>query len=133
MSSCPSFVENMMYSTGGTTEQIDQDERDRFNVMVSELDEKAEKYDMQRNRKQRIESMYHKKNRLGIHSGVWCTVDTDGVFEYGGHKYRIDPSAEQYHLTNTEFGDLYDMDRILVVDGDLFYDMNYDAVSAKEV
>lgn len=71
-------------------------------------------------------------NRLGIRRGEWCRVDTEGVFEYNGSKYRIDPGTEQYQPIETAVGDLYDMDRVLVTDDspNRFYDMNYDDVKA---
>jgi len=132
MSSCPSFVENMLYSTGGTTSAADKEECAGFRVMVDELDAKAEKYETQKAIKQRRESLFHKYYRLGIH-GTWCRVDTDGVFEYNGHKYEIDKEAIQYQPIETDIGQLYDMDRILVTGTGDFYDMKYDQVKAREI
>ena len=129
-SSCPSFVENILYAAGGTTEQIDQEERAGFDVMISELDERAEKYETPKVKRSYPESGFHKRNRLGIHGGQWCRVDTDGVFSYNGAMYRIDSGAAQYQPVETEFGQLYDMDRILAVGSppDRFYDMDYNEV-----
>lgn len=135
VSNCPAFVENMLYATGGTTNAIDQEECAGFKVMIDELDAKADKYDRQKVRRERAESQYHKRSRLKIQSGEWCRVDTDGVFEYGGDRYRIDPFEVQYQPIETEFGDLYDMDRILVT-GDhpyRFYDMAYNEVKVKKI
>ncbi len=135
VSNCPAFVENMLYATGGTTNAIDQEECAGFRVMVDELDASAEKYEKQKVRREPAESRYHKHNRLNIHGGEWCFVDTDGVFEYRGDRYRIDPYAVQYQPIATEFGDLYDMDRILVT-GDppyKFYDMAYNEVTVKKI
>ncbi len=130
ISNCPAFVENMVYATGGTTDAIDREECAGFKVMVDELDAKADKYEKQKVRKAPTESMYHKRNRIGIHGGEWCRVDTDGVFEHNGIRYRIDPDEVQYQPVETEFGDLYDMDRILATDDtpNKFYDMLYNEV-----
>lgn len=131
-SSCPSLIENMIYSSGGTNAQIDMEEREMFRAMTELLDERAEKYKTNRTQKACGENRFEKRRRIGITGGEWCRVDTDGVFEYNGAKYRIDPGAEQYQPIETAVGDLYDMDRVLVTDDspNRFYDMNYDEVKA---
>ena len=134
-SNCPSFVENMLYASGGTTDPIDREECANFMVMTDRLDARAEKYEAQKPQRKRQESKFHKRNRIGICGGQWCRVDTDGRFEYGGSVYEIDPSESQYHPTDTEFGLLYDMDRILAtgsVDVE-FFDMNYDRVKVRKL
>lgn len=130
-SSCPSYIENMIYASCGMTDKIEQDEQAGFQIMLDELDEKSERFENRRTKKEYVESRFHKYRRLGIRNGTWCSVDTDGVFEYCGRKYRIDPSAEQYQPKQTEQGDLYDMDRVLAVDGEQFYDMAFNEVSVK--
>ena len=134
VSNCPSFVENMLYASGSATAQIDRDEHDAFRVMTDELDWKAERYEMQKPKRERIESRFHKHNRLGIHGGEWCRVDTDGVFEYNGFKFMIDPFAVQFQPVETAFGELYDMDKILVVgEPPAFYDMDYNEVKVRQL
>lgn len=134
-SNCPTFIENMIYATGGTTDAIDRDECVGFQVMLDELDERTERHVAPNIKKEHAESRFHKRNRLGIRGGEWCNVDTDGVFEYRGRKYRIDPDEEQYQPKATEFGDQYDMDRILVVDvsANRFYDMAFNEVRVNEI
>ena len=132
-SSCPSFIENMLYSTGAATSQADKEERISFKVMTDELDTRAEKYEAQKVTRKRQESLFQKHNRLGIHGGEWCRVDTDGVFEHNGRKYEIDEGETQYQPIETDIGLLYDMDRILVTDTGEFYDMKYDLVKVKEL
>lgn len=132
-SSCPSFVENVLYASGGTTDPIDQEERAGFLVMTDRLDAKAEKYEAQKPQRKRQESLFHKHNRLGIHGGEWCRVDTDGLFEYNGCRYEIDKGETQYQPVETEFGMLYDMDRILANENEEFYDMNYDIVKVRKL
>ena len=130
-SNCPSFVENMFYSANSASEQVDKEERDTFRVMTGLLDERAEKYETNRSRKEPVESRFKKRRRMGITDGEWVTVDTDGEFEYGGCRYRIDPGASQYQPIETPIGLLYDMDRILVTSNG-FFDMNYDPVEVKK-
>lgn len=135
VSSCPTFIENMLYASGSTTSQIDREECAGFKVMTDELDARAEIYEARKVQHERRESRFHKHNRLGIHGGEWCRVDTDGVFEHNGKRYEIDPQETQYQPVETEFGKLYDMDRILVCSStnNEFYDMNYDKVKVREL
>lgn len=134
-SSCPSFIDNMLYASGGATEAIDREECESFLSALQELDEQAKKYASPRENRVKRESLYHKHNRLGIRGGEWCRVDTDGVFECRGRRYRIPPDQYQYQPVNTEYGELYDMDRILVVDDPhhRFYDMEYNEVKVCEL
>ena len=133
VSSCPSFVENMLYANGAATDSCAEEERAAFEVITSRLDAQAEKYEAQKPQRKRQESNFQKYLKLGIRNGQWCRVDTDGVFEYEGRRYEIDRNASQYQPIETEIGLLYDMDRILVTHTDQleFYDMNYDRVEAK--
>ena len=134
-SSCPSFIDNMLYASGGATDAIDRDECESFLATMSELDAQAKKYAAPRETRVKKESLYHKHNRLGIRGGVWCRVDTDGIFECRGRRYRIPADQYQYQPVDTEYGKLYDMDRILAVDGSpqRFYDMKYDEVKVCEL
>lgn len=132
-SSCPSMVENILYATGGATDAVDREERAGFEVLVRELDEQANMYEQQKVKRTYPESRYHKFRRMGISGGQWCRVDTDGVFECGGGMYRIDSGEAQYQPVQTEAGELYDMDRILVTDDGKFYDMEYNEVIVHRV
>ena len=106
-SSCPGYISDIAYASGSTlAEQREQQPKP-----------KAPK------RERRLQKVM----RLGIRNGEWCRVDTDGVFLYRGDLYRISDQAVQYAPKNTEYGELYDMDRILISDGK-FYDMNLDEV-----
>ena len=127
-SSCPTFIENMMFASGAANDQIDKEECASFKVLTDKLDARAEKYEAQKPVRKKHESLFHKRNRLGIHDGDWCMVDTDGVFEHHGMRYMIDESEQQYQPIETSEGLLYDMDRILVTGDGIFYDMNYDPV-----
>ena len=134
VSSCPSVIENMLYSNGGGTELLEQNENEQFSVMLDKLDSKAERYETQRKRKQKFkyESGQHKRARLGIHGGEWCRVDTEGKFWFGNEQYVINDQEAQYAPVHTEYGDYYAMDRILASGGN-FYDMNYDEVQVQKV
>ena len=129
-SNCPSFVDNLLYASGGSTDSRDKEERAAFDVLTESLDAKAETYEVQRTQRKRKESKFQKYLNLGIRGGEWLRVDTDGVFQYNGISYRIDEDMTQYQPVETELGLLYDMDRILATNPNSpeFYDMNYDRV-----
>lgn len=135
MSSCPTFVENMLYASGSAKGTHDQEERAVFQIMTERLDSQAEKYEASKPRKKHQESKFQKRIRLGINGGEWCRVDTDNRFEYNGRKYEIDAGMTQYQPVETEYGMLYDMDRILATNPEKleFYDMNYDIVKVREL
>ena len=126
-SSRPSSIDNMLYASGGTTDKIAAEEEASFRVMLDELDERAARYAQKRKPAKRHESLFRKKERLGIHGGTWHRVDTEGKFWVGNEHYIIDDQALQYQPIETAYGDYYCMDRILKC-GDKFYDMNYDEV-----
>lgn len=130
ISSCPSFVENMVYASGMSSDLYNQEECDSFKVMTERLDTRAEAYESQKSKRTRQESNFQKYLRLHIHNGEWCRVDTDGVFEYNGRRYQIDQNETQYQPVDTAFGLLYDMDRILATNPENpeFYDMKYNKV-----
>jgi len=127
VSSCPSVIEDMMYSTRGTTSNTEEEEIAGFRTMLERLDAQAEKYESYKTARKKTESLFQKKCRLGIRGGEWCTVDTDNKFWCGNNHYRIDEKETQYQPVETEIGEYYAMDRILV-SGGKFYDMNYDEV-----
>ena len=131
VSSCPSFVENVMYASGCASEVLQQEEKSSFNVCTDRLDANAEKYEAQKPKRERQRSKFQKYLSLGIQSGEWCRVDTEGVFEYKGRLYEIDKGETQYQALDTDVGELYDMDRILATDHLGFYDMNYDLVKVR--
>lgn len=129
-SNCPSYVDNMLYSSSVMTGNAKKEEQAEFIDMLERLDSRAKPYiQTKEKRDPKVESKFHKRQRLGIHGGEWCVVDTEGKFLFGGDVYEIDEDATQYQPIQTKYGDLYDMDRILAYDG-RFYDMNFDEVHA---
>ena len=131
-SSCPRSVENMLYATGASTDSTAKEEAAAFDILLDSLDDRAKRFVRKAERKPKKESLFHKKNRLGINGGQWVTVDTDGKFRVGDNFYMIDENEIQYQPIETEYGDLYDMDRILV-SGGKFYDMNFDEVRVYQI
>ena len=133
VSSCPDHFENMIYSTGeGTSKGYDNDEYERFSLLLEKLDAKAQKYEVPKKRRPKIESKQHKRRRIGITDGEWLTVNTDNMFRYGDDVYVIEDQEAQYAPISTEYGDYYAMDRILA-SGGKFYDMNYDEVKVQKI
>ena len=127
VSSCPSTVENALYSTGCLSGIPAKEEQMMFDEMLDKLDEWAAPYEMKKPAVKRKPSMFAKKRKLGIHDGEWCRVDTEGKFWVGNNHYVIDDQELQYQPVETEYGDYYAMDRILAANGK-FYDMNYNEV-----
>lgn len=100
--------------------------------MLDSLDASALPYEVKQQPKVKRKSLFHKKNKLGIHGGEWYRVDTDGRFCVDGQLYAIDDQEIQYQPVSTEYGDYYAMDKILYSGGQ-FYDMNYDKVKVIRV
>ena len=132
LSSCPKLLDNLMYSTSGGTDAIEQDEISQFNDMLDRLDAKAKRYEVPKKTRKKIESGQHKRRRLGIRGGEWLVVDTDGKFWFDHNQYVIDDQEVQYAPVETEYGLYYAMDRILA-SGGKFYDMNFDEVSVHRI
>jgi len=129
-SSCPSEIENIMYASGGLSEQYAAEEISAFDNMLERLDEKAAQYEAKKPQKH-TRSLFSKKLKKNIH-GTWYLVDTDGKFWVGNNKYVIADQEVQYQPVKTEYGDYYAMDKILYADGK-FYDMNYDEVTVYQI
>jgi len=128
VSSCPKHIENIMYTTGYSSEQDIREDENAFKLLLDSLGPEIQP--LQKPKKQN--SIFSKKLKLGIHDGVWCRVDTDGVFRYMNEFYRIDDNEIQYQPVQTDYGDYYAMDRILASNGK-FYDMNYNEVKVSAV
>lgn len=132
VSNCPTEIENMIYASGSVSDLVNKEEYAAFQIILDRLDLNAEKYDSQKHKKKLTKSLFRKYNKLGIHGGEWCRVDTDWEFSYDGQRYKIDSSESQYDFENTEFGEYYAMDKVLV-SGGKFYDMNYDEIKVYKV
>lgn len=126
-SSCPSDVDNLFYASGALTGNAKKEEETDFETLLEKLDTRAEHYIQPRTKRSYPETRFHKHERLGIRGGEWCLVDTNGCFGFDGKNYVIEDQEIQYQPIPTDYGDLYDMDRILAYGGK-FYDMNFDEV-----
>lgn len=131
-SSCVSEVDNLLYATGVMSGNAKKEEEAEFQNLLEKLDARAERYLQPRAKRTHPEGRFHKHERLGIHGGEWCRVDTDGRFWSDGTEYVIDDQEIQYQPIPTDYGDLYDMDRILAYNGQ-FYDMNFDPVRVQRI
>ena len=128
-SSCPESIDNLFYASGGAGDHGDEDDLLHFQVMLDKLDERAKPYEAPKVKKNFPESLQHKRNRLGIHGGEWCRVDTEGRFRANGTQYVVGDQEVQYAPEATDYGNYYMMDKVLVCDGK-FYDMNLDEIQA---
>lgn len=128
VSSCPEYIEHMVYSSGGSSSEMDENDNSRFAGLLERLDEKAEKFKYEVAKKTPVESKQQKRRRLRIPHGVWERVDTDNTFVHNGVIHMIKDTVEQYRPKLTRNGLLYDMDRVLVSDG-RYFDQEYNEIT----
>lgn len=141
ISSCPSYVEDLVYGTGSTLLLVNDDEDAAFQTTLERLDEKAKKYcpKVSRNKtvKKTYDTKYDKikmiKSLIGDAEFFYPTVDTCNEFALLGRIYRIDECVSEYG--GKPIGDddiLYDMDKVICAvcpDGKIYYfDMNMNEI-----
>lgn len=130
-SNCPSEIDNLLYASG-SYDSIREEEDSAFEYMLEQLDRKAAPYEFKKVEREKKQSRFAKKLKKGIHDGKWYRVDTEGKFWADNKHYIIEDQEVQYQPIQTEYGDYYAMDRILVANGQ-FYDMNYDEVKVQVI
>lgn len=131
MSDCPTSIRGMFYSGKAVPDDPNagKDEESRFEALKEKHHDMAPAKPRKRNsvvtdsrfqRAQEIRKQYPSA-RIEI-----CTVDTDGVFHYGGSLYSV-ASHPEYNGTLTPSGMYYAMDKVTVVDRGVLlrlYDQN---------
>ena len=139
MSSCPSYIEDAVYCSGGTIKK--SEDVNGFQQVLENVDAKAEKLNgYYKTPPRKTQKAKHERTRsdkfmaaakaLGLHRNAFthARVDTDGAFTYDGQDFKV--CAPQYQAQRTSEGeDFYIMDRIICVDGIHFYDMSMNDVS----
>lgn len=134
VSSCPSYVENMLYASGASADEVSDEENRTFKMMCDELDERAAKVQPQKKKKTVHPRQYQKYQMIRADNRgaaiTFAIVDTDGYFVINDKRYRV--TSDAYAPKQTKYGELYDMDRIISC-GERFYDMNLDPVTVEEV
>ena len=142
ISSCPSFVEDLVYGTGTTLIPQSDDEIVAFEAMVQKLDERAAKFskpkpnEMAPRYSKRYKKIQAIRKYIGDFDFYVVPVDTDNRFVLLGKTYELDVGkCAQYapRFIKTHDGDdtLYDMDKVncFVQRGHVyFYDMNMDKI-----
>lgn len=117
VSSCPSCIQDLFYAGAGVLRSDAEEEKARFAQTLEDCDRVIEKKDSRRkdksetkfDRLQKIRSMYPD---CVIQA---CTVNTDNEFRWCDCKYRISDSLSQYRPVDTDSGEYYAMDRVLVI------------------
>lgn len=116
VSSCPSFIQDLFYAGAGVLRSNAEEEKTRFAQTLDECDRVLEKKDDRR--KNKPESKFDRLQKIrSIHSGCViqaCAVDTENEFLWRDCKYRISGSMCQYRPVDTDSGEYYAMDRVLV-------------------
>lgn len=136
-SSCPPYVETLMY--GGSMSANDLElkrQKESFDVQMASYDDKASMYKRVPRKKKPMKDVRFdrvqqiRKSRGYDYSFTRCTVDTDGIFQYGDTMYAISDDLPQYAAVD----DTYAMDKVIVGqcrDGCIdFYDMNMENITA---
>ena len=133
ISSCPSSIEDLVYSSNASGVAQDVDENSRFQLMVDRLDErgpKLKKKKIKTKKKTRFDKINELKERYGPCGFSFATVLTDNTFSFGGNRYQI--NSDQYNAKQTDVGELYDMDKIICVTTEegqtMFFDMDIEKV-----
>ena len=146
ISSCPSYVEDIVYGTGNTLIPTNEDEHSAFQSILERLDEKAKKYRPNDGKKKparkavctRYDKIKGIRALIGDAAYYYPSVNTLNEFTLNGKTYRIDDSVSEYAGKNMADGDiLYDMDKIvcaLTPDGKIHYfDMNMDMIPNEHI
>lgn len=133
ISSCPSYVDDLLYGTGMTLASQNEHEES----FRSALDNKDDFVIKTRKSKQKSSNTRYEKIRriesfIGKSEYFYPIVNTDNEFVFQGKRYRIDNRVAGYNGKNVGSDTLYDMDKIVCAispDGKIyFFDMNMDLI-----
>lgn len=144
ISSCPSYIEDAVYSTGPSLKTIGN--ADVFNVTLDAVDAKTDKllgyYKKQKKPAKKQRSRLAKSMAIQKTFGLDSTamtherVDTENMFSHRNSVYQI-VGLPQYELTLDAKEDFYLMDRVICVDisdsETLFYDMSMNQISSENI
>ena len=117
VSSCPSCIQDLFYAGAGVLRSDAEEEKTRFAQTLEACNKVLDRKDSRRNDKQETKFARLEKVR-SMYPGCEiqaCTVDTENVFRWREGKYRISDSLSQYRAEDTDSGEYYAMDRVLVV------------------
>lgn len=140
VSSCPSYVNNIMYGSGASKGDAQAEENLSFKVMTEMLDEKAATRKKPKPTKGRQVSRRRKLELIRQENGgaqvERFTVDTDGCFWVGNDVKQVvdlpEYSAKTVHHRNGSEDELYDMDQILRC-GHRWYTANGDPIDESHI
>ena len=117
VSSCPSCIQDLFYAGAGVLRSDAEEEKTRFAQTLENCNRVLDRKDNRR--KDRQETKFDRLGKVrGMYTGCEieaCTVDTDNVFRWREDIYRISDSLSQYRPEDTDCGEYYAMDRVLVV------------------
>lgn len=139
ISSCPSYVEDLVYGTGSTLLPANDSENMAFQSTLDKLDEKASKYCSKKKTGKaplthtRYDKIRRIKSLIGKADFYYPTVNTFNEFTLDGKVYKIDDCISSYGGKSVGEDDvIYDMDKIICAvcpDGRVYYfDMNMDVI-----
>lgn len=145
ISSCPSYIEDAVYSTGPSLKTVGN--ADVFDVTLDAVDAKAEKL-LSYYKKPKKKPVQKQRSRLSKSMAILRTygldssamtherVDKENIFCHSGSTYQI-VGLPQYELTLDSKEDYYLMDRVICVDisdsETLFYDMSMNQIPSENI
>lgn len=142
VSSCPAWVSGLI-DAGSYSPRGNSDEEEAcFRCLLDRLDERAPERLREKERPNRhAETRFQRLQKIRTeYPGCFihvAAVDTDNRFCHGGQVYCISAEAGQYAPRQTREGELYDMDRVLVVEHEgkpaLFLDQSAYAIAPEHV
>ena len=117
VSSCPSCIQDLFYAGTGVLRSDAEEEKTRFAQTLEDCNRVLDRKDSRR--KDRTETKFDRLEKVrSMYPGCdiqACTVDTENVFRWSEGKYHISDSLSQYWAEDTDSGEYYAMDRVLVV------------------
>lgn len=117
VSSCPSSVQDVFYAGAGVLRSEASEEQRQFAQILDISDRRKKQPESKK--KVRQESKFDRLQKAAeMYPGSRvdaCMVDTENEFLWCGTRYRIDGAVAQYQAVDTDEGDYYAMDRVLVV------------------
>ena len=136
ISSCPPQIEDLVYGTGSVLHSSSEENEAAFQNLIAEpvTPPKKGRKKVVNEREQKLRQIRKECGQNAVFT--YRTVDTSNRFRYLGDLYEIAESVEAYAPKETPLGLLYDMDKIVCVDGGngvRFYTMTYDPIEESQV
>lgn len=117
-SECPEPIQSMMESGSLQSINMSGDQQRQMREFLDGMDELPPKKESEPRKRMptKFERLQAFEKRFPGCRRTSARVDVDNCFTYHGERYMLDRSLEQYAPHKTRYGDLYDMDQVLVIE-----------------